>query len=171
MTNEREPHLNYKLYTDSTPLPKDIPPVDEVGATSAPLYSAAYFIGARCQPYNDDFMLCKEEAQGTGELDCLKEGRRVTRCAASVIKDINAHCAESFKLHWQCLNENNHKMLSCRKAETLLNKCVFENLKLEKEIPGAEEQVHLKKNPRFNPIFPDRPSTAAYDLAKKEGKI
>lgn len=171
MSNEREPRLNYKIYTDPSPLPSDIPPVDELGTTSAPLYSAAYFIGARCQPYNDDFMLCKEEAQGTGELDCLKEGRRVTRCAASVIKDLNAHCAESFKLHYECLNENNYRMSNCRKAETLFNNCVFENLKLKKEIPNAPEQIHLKQNTRFGPIFEDRPSSAAYDLAKKEGKI
>lgn len=29
-------------------------------------------------------MMCKTEANGTGELDCMKEGRKVTRCASSV---------------------------------------------------------------------------------------
>jgi len=29
-------------------------------------------------------MKCKTEANGRGELDCLREGRKVTRCAASV---------------------------------------------------------------------------------------
>ena len=29
-------------------------------------------------------MVCKDEANGKGEVDCLKEGRKVTRCAASV---------------------------------------------------------------------------------------
>lgn len=65
-------------------MPDHIPKVDEIGATSAPLLSAAYFIGARCQPYNDDYMQCKTEAFGRGEFDCMKEGRRVTRCAGSV---------------------------------------------------------------------------------------
>jgi NADH dehydrogenase (ubiquinone) 1 alpha subcomplex subunit 8 len=46
--------------------------------------SASFFIGARCQAYNDDYMKCKTEANGRGELDCLREGRKVTRCAASV---------------------------------------------------------------------------------------
>jgi hypothetical protein len=69
---------------DTTPMPDDIPKVKEIGVSSAPLMSAAYFIGARCQPYNDDYMQCKTESYGRGELDCLKEGRRVTRCAASV---------------------------------------------------------------------------------------
>ena len=65
-------------------MPDHIPKVEEVGASSAPLTSAAFFIGDRCKPYNEDYMLCKHEAGGRGELDCLKEGRRVTRCAASV---------------------------------------------------------------------------------------
>jgi NADH dehydrogenase (ubiquinone) 1 alpha subcomplex subunit 8 len=69
---------------DTTPLPSDIPKVTEIGASSAPLLSAAYFIGARCRPYNDDYMLCKTEAEGRGEFECMKEGRKVTRCAASV---------------------------------------------------------------------------------------
>lgn len=65
-------------------MPADIPSVQEVGATSAPLTSAAYFIGDRCKAFNDDYMKCKQEANGRGEFDCLKEGRKVTRCAASV---------------------------------------------------------------------------------------
>lgn len=65
-------------------MPDDIPKVEEVGATSAPLASAAYFIGDRCKAYNDDYMKCKTEANGRGELECLKEGRKVTRCATSV---------------------------------------------------------------------------------------
>ncbi len=65
-------------------MPDHIPKVEEIGATSAPLMSAAYFIGDRCKAFNDDFMKCKAEANGRGEIDCLKEGRKVTRCAASV---------------------------------------------------------------------------------------
>lgn len=65
-------------------MPSDIPKVEEIGATSAPLLSASYFIGDRCKTFNDDFMKCKAEANGRGELECLKEGRKVTRCAASV---------------------------------------------------------------------------------------
>lgn len=76
--------FNQHVLIDTTPLPDDIPKVPEIGASSAPLLSASFFIGARCKPYNDDYMMCKTDANGTGELDCLKEGRKVTRCAASV---------------------------------------------------------------------------------------
>jgi len=78
------PRFNDQALIDTTPLPDDIPKVKELGASSAPLLSASYFIGARCKAYNDDYMMCKTEANGRGELDCMKEGRKVTRCAASV---------------------------------------------------------------------------------------
>lgn len=73
-----------KHLIDTTPLPDSIPKVKELGASSAPLQSASFFIGARCKDYNDDFMKCKTENPGKGEFECLKEGRRVTRCARSV---------------------------------------------------------------------------------------
>lgn len=78
------PRFNEQALIDTTPLPDDIPKVKELGASSAPLLSASYFIGARCKSYNDDYMMCKTESNGRGELDCMKEGRKVTRCAASV---------------------------------------------------------------------------------------
>lgn len=79
------PHsFNQSVLVDTTPMPADIPKVDEIGATSAPLTSAAYFIGDRCSAFNDDYMKCKSEAKGRGELECMKEGRKVTRCAATV---------------------------------------------------------------------------------------
>ena len=122
------PRFNQQVLIDTTPLPDSIPPVKEIGATSAPLLSAAFFIGARCRDYNDDYMQCKTEAAGRGELECLKEGRRVTRCAASVLNDINAHCLNEFRRHWMCLEEGNQQMWQCRPEEWKLNKCVFDNL-------------------------------------------
>jgi NADH dehydrogenase (ubiquinone) 1 alpha subcomplex subunit 8 len=80
----RDCRFNQTTLIDTTPLPAEIPPVTEVGSSSAPLLSASFFIGARCKPYNDDFMQCKSESSGKGEIECLKEGRRVTRCARSV---------------------------------------------------------------------------------------
>jgi hypothetical protein len=76
--------FNQQVLVDTTPLPDSIPKVKELGASSAPLLSASFFIGARCRDYNDDYMQCKTENPGKGEFECLKEGRRVTRCARSV---------------------------------------------------------------------------------------
>ena len=150
--------FNQTTLIDTTPLPAEIPPVQEIGASSAPLLSASFFIGARCKPYNDDFMQCKSQNPGKGETECLKEGRRVTRCAKSVwvavlfgdttsiyfkigswrdsrwflwstrIEDVNKHCLEEFRKHWTCLDNNNQQLWQCRPAEWKLNKCVFDNL-------------------------------------------
>ncbi|KAF4827593.1 NADH-ubiquinone oxidoreductase 20.8 kDa subunit [Colletotrichum tropicale] len=133
--------FNQQQQVDTAPLPDDIPKVKEVGASSAPLLSASYFIGARCREYNDDFMQCKTDSAGRGEFDCLKEGRRVTRCASSVIKDINTHCLEQFRAHWTCVENRNHQLYQCRPMEWKLNKCVYENLKLEKHIPDQRPGV------------------------------
>ncbi|OBT95494.1 hypothetical protein VE01_05124 [Pseudogymnoascus verrucosus] len=144
----RQARFSQSTLIDTTPLPDSIPAVQEVGASSAPLLSASFFIGARCGKYNDDFMQCKTENNGTAEMDCLKEGRRVTRCAASVIDDINKNCLKEFRRHWSCLDTNNQQLWQCRPAERVLNKCVFETLKLEKVIPDTpkgEVPVHLRE--------------------------
>ncbi|OIW31315.1 NADH dehydrogenase, alpha subcomplex, subunit 8 [Coniochaeta ligniaria NRRL 30616] len=143
----RKAVFNQQVLYDTTPLPDSIPKVKEVGASSAPLLSAAFFIGARCKDYNDDYMQCKNENPGKGEFECLKEGRRVTRCARGVIDDINKSCLEQFRSHWACLEDNNHQLWQCRPAEWKLNKCVFENLKLEKVVPDQPQNstpVHLR---------------------------
>ncbi|KAG5648711.1 hypothetical protein DXG03_000058 [Asterophora parasitica] len=44
--------VDNKPFIDPTPLPDHIPKVPELGVTSAPLKSAAFFIGAYCKEYN-----------------------------------------------------------------------------------------------------------------------
>lgn len=144
----RKPVFNQTALIDITPLPDHIPKVKEIGASSAPLMSASFFIGARCRDYNDDYMQCKTESYGRGELDCMKEGRRVTNCARSVISDLNKNCALEFQRHWECLNESNHQLWQCRSFEWLLNRCAYDKLGLEKVIPDTPKgqiPVHLRK--------------------------
>ncbi len=95
--------FNQQVLYDTTPLPDSIPKVKELGVSSAPLLSASFFIGARCREYNDDFMQCKTDNPGKGEFDCLKEGRRVTRCARSVyVYHLGGFSRPS--LHWAVLD-------------------------------------------------------------------
>ncbi|EPE08429.1 nadh-ubiquinone oxidoreductase kda subunit [Ophiostoma piceae UAMH 11346] len=145
--SSRKPMFSQQVLYDTTALPDSIPKVQEIGASSAPLMSASFFIGARCREYNDDYMQCKTDNPGKGELECLKEGRRVTRCARSVLEDINKSCLDTFRQHWQCLENNNQQMWQCRPEEWKFNKCVFENLNLEKVIPDSAKgtPVHLRQ--------------------------
>ncbi|ORX35772.1 hypothetical protein BD324DRAFT_78680 [Kockovaella imperatae] len=142
-----------RTYSDPNPLPSSVPAVDELGTTSAPLKSASFFIGQYCKPVNDDFMLCKQENQDPAH--CLKEGRKVTRCAAELISKLRENCLKEFDAHWQCLENNNQYFHACRKVEKELNSCVFTKLNLTKSIPGTPEgmqQIHEKKNPLFGPL-------------------
>lgn len=160
--------LRYKWESvDNNPLPKDIPQVDEVGATSAPLLAASYFIGDRCKPFNDDFMMCKDENNG-GTLECLKEGRRVTRCAISVLLDINKHCFDEFKLNYECLEQENHRPGHCRSSEKVFSQCMSKNLQLEKRIPGVAKQIQLNENPIYQGSSNDKKITNAFVKARQE---
>ncbi|KAI0700594.1 NADH dehydrogenase, alpha subcomplex, subunit 8 [Cytidiella melzeri] len=144
----RDPTGSEKPYADPTTLPADVPKVQELGVTSGPLKSAAFFIGAHCKDYNDDFMLCKAENRDPAH--CLKEGRRVTRCAQDLITKMRENCLAEFDKHWNCLEWNNQEYNYCRKPERALNKCMFEKLGLVKTIPGTPEgqiPIHEVKNP------------------------
>jgi NADH dehydrogenase (ubiquinone) 1 alpha subcomplex subunit 8 len=80
MTTTREGIFVDALWTESAPLPASVaPPVAEVGLTSAPLTSLAFFLGSHCAPWNEDFLACKQESNDPYR--CLKEGRKVTRCS------------------------------------------------------------------------------------------
>ncbi|KNE68340.1 hypothetical protein AMAG_12997 [Allomyces macrogynus ATCC 38327] len=123
----------------------------EVGASSAPLTSAAFFIGAFCKEYNEDFMLCK--AENADPRHCLKEGRKVTRCTIDLLAKLKANCGEQFKAHWTCLDNKNHELNRCRAEERAFNQCVFDKLGLSKHIPDTpkgEEPIHLKSRPIFD---------------------
>ncbi|KAF9000207.1 NADH dehydrogenase alpha subcomplex subunit 8 [Cyathus striatus] len=144
---------NIVVAMDSAPPPDHIPQVPELGATSAPLKSAAFFIGAHCKEYNEDFMLCKNEKRDPAH--CLKEGRRVTRCATDLINKMRENCLSQFDAHWQCLEKNNQEYQYCRKFERPLNACMFEKIGLTKVIPGTPEgkkPIHEIENPIFKPI-------------------
>jgi len=150
MTTYTASDVAVTTYVDSTPLPSSVPTVQEVGTTSAPLKSAAFFIGGYCKDYNEDFMLCKSENRKPEH--CLREGRKVTRCATKAIEKLRENCASEFEKHWQCLELNNQEYYLCRKPERVFNKCVFDKLGLTKTIPGApkdQPQIHEKKNPIF----------------------
>lgn len=79
MATHRAATFPAKPYIEPAPMPAGQPHIDELGVTSAPLKSASFFIGNHCKDVNEDFMLCKNEDRDPAH--CLKEGRRVTRCA------------------------------------------------------------------------------------------
>ena len=83
------------------------------------------------------------------------------------MKDLNKYCFDEFKLHYECLEQNNQYFSRCRASEGVLSKCVFDNLKLVKKIPGVEEQIQDKKNPIYGPDSKDVRQTKEF-LKKHE---
>ncbi|KAJ3300716.1 hypothetical protein HDV03_001984, partial [Kappamyces sp. JEL0829] len=79
MSSHREGIFVEGLWVEKEAAKGTGPVVDEVGATSAPLLSASFHLGAFCAPFNEDFMLCKKE--NADPKACLAEGRKVTRCS------------------------------------------------------------------------------------------
>ncbi|KAJ3129250.1 hypothetical protein HK098_001948 [Nowakowskiella sp. JEL0407] len=150
MPNHREGIFVDSLWVEKNPLPSDIPHVDEIGCTSAPLTSLAFHFGAYCKDYNEDFMLCKNE--GLDPRNCLKEGRKVTRCGQDLISKIQKHCEQQWTDHWKCLDRRNHQYYPCRKEERVFNDCVSKFIGITKVIPETPEgqtPIHLKENPLF----------------------
>ncbi|KAJ2723169.1 ndufa8, NADH-ubiquinone oxidoreductase complex I 19kd subunit [Coemansia sp. Benny D115] len=143
MVNPGYKNFKGEDWVDPTPMPSAVPSVDEVGMTGAPLKSASFFMGSLCKEYNEDFMLCKNESRDPKH--CLKEGRKVTRCAISALQKIESKCLEEFRAHWQCLDVKNQEFGKCRDQEKVFNQCLFKAFGWKKSIPGAPEnkpQIH-----------------------------
>jgi hypothetical protein len=62
-------------------------------------------------------MLCKNEDRDPAH--CLKEGRKVTRCAQEIVGKIRESCLAEFDAHWKCLENNNQvRVVSGARAGT-----------------------------------------------------
>lgn len=150
MATYKQPAFSEKLYVEPSPLPDGTPQVSEIGLSSAPLETMAYYFGAFCKDYSEDFMLCKASNPDAGA--CLKEGRKVTRCGLDLIEKLKKNCGVEWENYWKCYDKNNHTFYPCRKEESVFDGCVFEKLGLKKTIPETPEgqtQIHLKEKPLY----------------------
>lgn len=59
MSTFKDPSHSSKPYRDPTPLPESVPKIQELGTTSGPLKSAAFFIGAYCKEYNGECLIAE----------------------------------------------------------------------------------------------------------------
>ncbi|KAI8903582.1 hypothetical protein EDD86DRAFT_195635 [Gorgonomyces haynaldii] len=122
--------------------------VDEIGLTSAPLKSMAFYFAKFCQDYNDDYILCKSKTNDPEQ--CLLEGRKVTRCGIDFAEKLKAKCLQQWQEHYECLDMNNQMYQKCRPKESLLSDCVFREFGITKTIPDADgTPIHLKQNPIY----------------------
>ncbi|KOC64420.1 NADH dehydrogenase [ubiquinone] 1 alpha subcomplex subunit 8 [Habropoda laboriosa] len=132
--------------------------------------AAAFFIGKRCEWYNNEYTLCRYELKDPRK--CLKEGKDITNCALEVFQDIKKNCRNEFQAHVDCMLASSlNGEEKCGKTQGSFDKCMKEKLNIERPYYGyfCEAKVHdsprPKPEPRKEPVFPNRlpdPAPAPY---------
>ena len=80
--------------------------------TSAVLMTAWTHIATKCTAPNKAFMQCK--AGDSDPAACLAKGDEVSRCALSVLKELNDSCSQEFNAYAKCMDYNSNEFESCR---------------------------------------------------------
>lgn len=100
-------------------------------------------------------MLCRAEEDNPGK--CLKEGRDVTNCALNFFRLIKKSCHTEFSQYAHCLDKSSSDLgyKHCRNTQNVFDKCVLDNLGIERPGYGyfCRAQVHATDRPKP----PERP--------------
>lgn len=106
-------------------------------------------------------MLCREETKDPRK--CINEGKNVTSCAMKVFQDLKKHCKADFDQYVHCMVQSSSDLnpAKCRKTQAALDKCVLENLKIERPSYGyfCEARVHDSPRPPPKAQYPNYPVT------------
>ncbi|NP_001165825.1 NADH dehydrogenase [ubiquinone] 1 alpha subcomplex subunit 8 [Nasonia vitripennis] len=143
--------------------------VQEVNLTFPVLQAAAFHLGKYCESKNNEFMLCKDEEDDPRR--CITEGKVVTACALEFFKKIKKHCQDEFSQYYNCIDKSSGESAfsPCRKTQEIFDKCVLDNMNIERPSFGyfCEVKIHdsLRTKPKSNvAMYPD----AAVPLSPEE---
>ncbi|OAD52834.1 NADH dehydrogenase [ubiquinone] 1 alpha subcomplex subunit 8 [Eufriesea mexicana] len=124
--------------------------IQELSITWPYIRTAAAFIGKKCEWFNNEFMLCRQELKDPRK--CMKEGREVTNCAINLMLDIRNHCRNEFEAHMKCAYDlcGEHNDGRCSDTQQLLDDCMLKKLNLERPPDGyfCEARVHNTSRPK-----------------------
>jgi hypothetical protein len=118
-------------YIDPAPFPKNIPQVDELGVSSAPLKSASFFIGAHCKPYNGARSILHSYSVDGGNTDA------VAFCPAafpfdsvlSCIRWLTSYCSLRLIMH-----TNIYHPSTCNTKTTILRRIILTSLAIARSL-------------------------------------
>ncbi|XP_017769577.1 PREDICTED: NADH dehydrogenase [ubiquinone] 1 alpha subcomplex subunit 8 [Nicrophorus vespilloides] len=136
--------------------------VKEIEVSGPVLKAGAMHLGKRCEYQNNEFVLCRNE---TGDpRACIKEGKEVTNCAMNFFKDIKKSCYGEFMQYVNCLDKSstNQAFSPCRKTQGVFDKCMQDNLNMERPPHDYFARTHIHKTNRPKPVpepkpeYPDR---------------
>lgn len=121
----------------------------ELNLSSAALRAGAFHLGKQCEYQNNEFMLCRKEMDDPRA--CLNEGKDVTNCALDFFRSVKKTCHEEFMQYATCLDKSSRHMdfQPCRKTQGVFDKCMLDNLNIERPEYGyfARAKIHDTKRP------------------------
>ncbi|XP_037953332.1 NADH dehydrogenase [ubiquinone] 1 alpha subcomplex subunit 8 [Teleopsis dalmanni] len=133
--------------------------VQELNLSTPALKAGAFHLGKECEHHNLEFMLCRNELDDPRA--CLNEGKAVTSCALDFFRKVKKSCSEEFAQYANCLDKSSGIMgyEHCRKTQGVFDKCMLDNLGIERPEYGyfARAKIHATERPA-----PPKPEKKVY---------
>merc|ERR1712055_396492 len=173
---EKRTTYNIKMITKSIDLPDpESLKVQELTIGLPALRAGAFHCGKQCENVNNEFMLCRQEEKDPRK--CIDEGKAVTSCALGFFRQVKKSCLEEFNQYANCLDKSSKDVAykHCRNTQAIFDKCVLENMDIERPDFGyfCRPKVHETTRPKPEgdaPLeFPDAPVPLP-DTDRKEAK-
>ncbi|KAJ9592991.1 hypothetical protein L9F63_015361 [Diploptera punctata] len=146
------------VVTANTYLPEDEElTVQEVNLGGPALRAGAFHLGKYCESQNNEFVLCRNELDDPRK--CLNEGKAVTGCTLEFFRKVKGTCFKEFTQYANCLDKSSIDLAykHCRKTQAVFDKCMKDNLNLERPSFGyfCQPKVHDSKRPKPEPKKPE----------------
>ncbi|XP_066259497.1 NADH dehydrogenase [ubiquinone] 1 alpha subcomplex subunit 8 [Euwallacea similis] len=163
--------------SDETTLPTDEElTVQEVNISGPALKAGAFHLGKVCEYENNEFVLCRRELNDPRK--CINEGKSVTSCTLNFFRQIRRSCADEFTQYANCLDKSSpdQKFIPCRKTQAVFDKCVKDNLGIDRPPYDYFNKVHVHTTSRAKPqkegpaVYPDATPALPEDVEKPPAK-
>ncbi|CAH0551268.1 unnamed protein product [Brassicogethes aeneus] len=150
--------------------------VPEINLSGPALKAGAFHLGKACENQNNEFMLCRNELGDPRK--CINEGKAVTNCAMNFFRQIKKTCSGEFMQYVNCLDKSSPDQAfnPCRKTQAVLDKCVKDNLGIDRPPYDYYTRVHVHKTARPRlpvegpTVYEDATPRLPEDIPKPEAK-
>ncbi|CAG4957907.1 unnamed protein product [Parnassius apollo] len=151
--------------------------VEEVNLSTASLRAGSFHLGKYCEQANNEFMLCRFEEDDPRK--CINEGKAVTACTLEFFRKVKKSCLAEFNQYANCIDKSSgdFSLQHCRKTQGVFDKCMLENLNLERPPFGyfCEPRVHDTKRPKPpaepKAVYPDATPALPDDAERKPARF
>uniref|UniRef100_U5ETN5 NADH dehydrogenase [ubiquinone] 1 alpha subcomplex subunit 8 n=1 Tax=Corethrella appendiculata TaxID=1370023 RepID=U5ETN5_9DIPT len=150
--------------------------VEECPLSTPALRAGAFHLGKYCEAANNEFMLCRNETKDPRQ--CVEAGKAVTACSMEFFRKLKKTCRDEFAQYTHCLDQSSGDLQFrfCRKTQAVYDKCVLENLQIERPEYGyfCRAKVHDTDRPKppvkEKAVYPDATPGLPEDYPKPPAK-